>query len=118
MGRSFRLSRLEYANQVPDGAYTLASVAKIMELASEYSIEFLSQVGSNWSTIAANPALPFAPSGILTEFRGANNTAVIKQDDVDLINYPLDYASVNYTQADKLTSLDYVSETPFRLGNS
>ena len=79
-----------------------------MELASEYSQVFNTQIGSNWSTISSNPALPFAPSGILTEFRGANNTAVIKQDDVDLINYPLDYSSENYTQADKLTSLDYV----------
>jgi hypothetical protein len=59
--------------------------------------------------IAENVALPFAPSGILTEFLGANNTAVIKQDDVDLINYPLDYSSENYTREDKLTSLDYVS---------
>jgi len=66
--------------------------------------------------IAENIALPFAPSGILTEFLGANNTAVIKQDDVDLINYPLDYSSENYTREDKLTSLDYVStcmELPF-----
>lgn len=66
-------------------------------------------VESNWSLIAGNVALPFAPSGILTEFLGANNTAVIKQDDVDLINYPLDYSSENYTREDKLTSLDYVS---------
>jgi len=66
-------------------------------------------VESNWSLIAENVALPFAPSGILTEFLGANNTAVIKQDDVDLINYPLDYSSENYTREDKLTSLDYVS---------
>ena len=79
-----------------------------MELASEYAQEFSVQVDSNWSTIAADIALPFAMSGILTEFRGANNTAVIKQDDVDLINYPLDYSSDNYTQADKLDSLDYV----------
>lgn len=66
-------------------------------------------VEANWSLIAGNVALPFAPSGILTEFLGANNTAVIKQDDVDLINYPLDYSSENYTREDKLTSLDYVS---------
>jgi hypothetical protein len=66
-------------------------------------------VEANWSLIAENVSLPFAPSGILTEFLGANNTAVIKQDDVDLINYPLDYSSENYTRADKLTSLDYVS---------
>lgn len=98
----------EYANQVPDGAFTLASIAKIMEISSEYAAEFSVQVDTNWSTIAANLALPFADSGLLTEFRGANNTAVIKQDDVDLINYPLDYSSENYTQADKLASLDYV----------
>lgn len=101
----------EYANQVPDGAFTLASVAKIIELSEEYAQQFSIQVDSNWSTIAANVALPFAESGILTEFLGANNTAVIKQDDVDLINYPLDYSSENYTQADKLVSLDYVSSS-------
>lgn len=66
-------------------------------------------VESNWSAIANNLAFPFAPSGLLTEFLGANNTAVIKQDDVDLINYPLDYTSANYTREDKLNSLDYVS---------
>lgn len=98
----------EYANQVPDGAFTLASLAKIMELTEEYAQNFSIQVESNLSTIANNIALPFAPSGLLEEYLGANNTAVIKQDDVDLINYPLDYSSVNYTQADKLASLDYV----------
>ena len=100
---------VEYANQVPDGAFTLASIAKIIEITSDYAEQFSVQVERNWSAIAANLALPFAPSGLLTEFRGANNTAVIKQDDVDLINYPLDYSSGNYTQADKLNSLDYVS---------
>lgn len=103
--------RAEYANQVADGSFTLASVAKLMELATAYSEEYSLEIGSNWSAIAGNIALPFAPSGILTEFLGANNTAVIKQDDVDLINYPLDYSSANYTQSDKLESLDYVSIT-------
>lgn len=97
----------EYASQVSDGAFTLASVAKIMEFATDYSDEFALDIGRNWSTISSNMAFPFAPSGLLTEFRGANNTAVIKQDDVDLINYPLDYSSVNYTRSDKLASLDY-----------
>lgn len=93
---------------MPDGAFTLASVAKIIELTAEYAQQFSVEVGSNWSAIASDIALPFAPSMLLTEFRGANNTAVIKQDDVDLINYPLDYSSENYTQQDKLDSLDYV----------
>ena len=87
----------------------MASIAKIIQVTSEYAEQFSIQVESNWSTIAGNIALPFAPSGLLTEFRGANNTAVIKQDDVDLINYPLDYSSENYTESDKLNSLDYVS---------
>ncbi|TIA41601.1 hypothetical protein D6C78_01656 [Aureobasidium pullulans] len=104
----------EYANQVPDGAFTLASIAKIIEWAQGYSEEFSLDVEANWSSIAGNVALPFAPSGLLTEFRGANNTAVIKQDDVDLINYPLDYSSENYTREDKLASLDYyaVKQSP------
>ncbi|GAM86756.1 hypothetical protein ANO11243_047750 [Dothideomycetidae sp. 11243] len=97
----------EYANQVPDGAYTLASVAKDIEFAQAYAAKFNITLPSNYSDIASNPALPFAPSGVLAEYLGANNTAVIKQDDADLINYPLDYSSENYTQADKLTSLNY-----------
>ena len=98
----------EYANQVPDGAFTLASVAKDIEFAQGYAAQFNLTLPANYSAIAANPALPFAKSGILAEYLGANNTAVIKQDDVDLINYPLDYSSDNYTEADKLTSLEYV----------
>lgn len=97
----------EYANQVPDGAYTLAAIAKDIQLAEEYSKQFGLQVPSNWSDISEMPALPFASSGILSEYRGANNSAVIKQDDVDLIHYPLDYTTTNYTEANQLTSLDY-----------
>ncbi|TKX25933.1 acid trehalase [Elsinoe australis] len=97
----------EYANQVPDGAFTLASIAKIIEFAEGYADQFNLTLPSNYSDIAANPALPFVESGVLSEYRGANNTAVIKQDAVDLINYPMDYSSENYTEADKLTSLDY-----------
>jgi len=99
----------EYANQVPDGAYTLASIAQDIDYAHQYAQQFSVQLESNLSMIAADPALPFAPSGILTEYLGANNTAVIKQDDVDLISYPLGYSSPNYTEADKLQSLDYYS---------
>ncbi|KAF2158132.1 carbohydrate-binding module family 32 protein [Myriangium duriaei CBS 260.36] len=99
----------EYANQVQDGAYTLAAVAKDIEFAQGYAAQFNITLPANYSDIAGNPALPFAPSGVLTEYFGANNSAVIKQDDVDLINYPLDYSSENYTDSDKLTSLDYYS---------
>ncbi|KAG8623673.1 hypothetical protein KVT40_008649 [Elsinoe batatas] len=97
----------EYANQVPDGAFTLASIAKIIEFAEGYSDQFNLSYPTNYSDIASNPALPFAESGVLSEYRGANNTAVIKQNAVDLINYPFDYSSENYTEEDKLTSLNY-----------
>ncbi|CAD0058876.1 unnamed protein product [Aureobasidium pullulans] len=106
---------VEYNQTV--GGYSISNLTDPdgkFEWAQGYSEEFSLDVEANWSSIAGNVALPFAPSGLLTEFRGANNTAVIKQDDVDLINYPLDYSSENYTREDKLASLDYyaVKQSP------
>ena len=38
-----------------------------------------------------------------------NNSIEVKQADVVLLTYPLDYSQSNYTYADKLLDLDYVS---------
>lgn len=43
-----------------------------------------------------------------------NSTAAVKQADVVLINYPLGY-NENYTVAEKLLDLDYVSTTVHRI---
>lgn len=38
-----------------------------------------------------------------------NNNIQVKQADVVLLAYPLDYSQSNYTAVDKLMDLDYVS---------
>lgn len=40
-----------------------------------------------------------------------NNSVQVKQADVVLLTYPLDYGQSNYTASDKLLDLDYVSLT-------
>lgn len=55
-----------------------------------------------------NVEVPKAPSSITLEYTGMNNSAAVKQADVVLLTYPLDYTQ-NYSTADRLLDLDYVS---------
>lgn len=55
-----------------------------------------------------NVEFPKADSGITLEFTGMNNSAAVKQADVVLLTYPLDYTQ-NYNNSEKLLDLDYVS---------
>lgn len=59
--------------------------------------------------MSENIEFPTAPSDITLEFQTMDNNVNVKQADVILLAYPLDYDQNNYTAADKLLDLDYVS---------
>lgn len=61
-----------------------------------------------WTAMSENIAYPSAPSNITLEYETMNNSAAVKQADIVLLTYPLDYGD-NYTAGDKLLDLDYVS---------
>ncbi|KAI9852623.1 MAG: hypothetical protein M1838_000071 [Thelocarpon superellum] len=96
----------EYANAVDNGAYTLASASKVLTTANSFRALYGMGVNDTWTTIANNVAIPYDASGITTEYEGMNNSVPIKQADVVLNTYPLDYIQ-NYSETQSLNDLNY-----------
>ena len=96
----------EYANNIDNGAFTLASGAELLKEANAFRKKDGLPQNETWTAIYENIAFPKARSNITLEFETMNNSAAVKQADIVLLNYPLDYG-VNYTEADKLLDLDY-----------
>ncbi|KAI9815415.1 MAG: hypothetical protein M1832_005485 [Thelocarpon impressellum] len=96
----------EYANGINNGAFSLASASKVLETASAFRALYGMPVNETWMEIANNVAIPYDASGITLEYDGMNNSVPIKQADVVLTTYPLDYTN-NYTTEQSLTDLDY-----------
>jgi len=66
-------------------------------------------VNQTWAIQAKEIDFPVAPSNITLEYENMNNSIQVKQADVVLLTYPLDYSQSNYTYVDKLMDLNYVS---------
>jgi trehalose/maltose hydrolase-like predicted phosphorylase len=66
-------------------------------------------INQTWAIQAKEIDFPVAPSNITLEYENMNNSIQVKQADVVLLTYPLHYSQSNYTYADKLMDLDYVS---------
>ncbi|KAI9684664.1 MAG: hypothetical protein M1829_000038 [Trizodia sp. TS-e1964] len=96
----------EYANGVDNGAFTLASASKILSTANYFRQLYGMEINNTWADIARNVDIPYDNSGITVEYTGMNNSVPIKQADVVLNTYPLDYI-YNYTDRQKLMDLDY-----------
>jgi hypothetical protein len=66
-------------------------------------------INQTWDIQANDIAFPVAPSNITLEYETMNNSIQVKQADVVLLTYPLDYSLSNYTTAERMLDLDYVS---------
>jgi trehalose/maltose hydrolase-like predicted phosphorylase len=97
----------EFANMVNNTAFTISSAAELLNQANALRSAHGLEINETWKTQSANIAFPKAPSNITLEYIGMNNSVSVKQADVVLLTYPLDYGQ-NYTAADKLLDLDYV----------
>jgi trehalose/maltose hydrolase-like predicted phosphorylase len=104
----------EYANNVDNGAFTIASAAELLKEANALRIAQGLPINETWQEQWQNIAFPRAPSNITLEYQTMNDSVAVKQADVVLLTYPLDYGE-NYTAADKLLDLDYVS-VPYKRG--
>ncbi|CZR59855.1 probable ATH1 Acid trehalase, vacuolar [Phialocephala subalpina] len=96
----------EYANNVDNGAFTIASAAELLKLANALRVQEGLEVNSTWEAQWQGIDFPTAPSNITKEYLTMNNSVAVKQADVVLLTYPLDYGE-NYTAEDKLLDLDY-----------
>jgi trehalose/maltose hydrolase-like predicted phosphorylase len=98
----------EYANNVDNGAFTIASAAELLRQQNELLVDQGLPINQTWETQWENIAFPEAPSNITLEYQTMNDSVAVKQADVVLLTYPLDYGQ-NYDASDKLLDLDYVS---------
>ncbi|CAD6935167.1 unnamed protein product [Tilletia controversa] len=104
----------EYSNHVKNGAFTNAAIAVSLRFAEEAAnvLGLQDQIGQNWTSIADNitilktngsdPVITIESEG----FDGSifNGTTAVKQADVVLMIYPLEFPT-----ADPLADLDYYS---------
>ncbi|KAH8685776.1 glycoside hydrolase family 65 protein [Tricladium varicosporioides] len=96
----------EYANNIDNGAFTISSAAELLKQANSLrELQGLS-INETWETQLENIEYPSAPSNITLEYTGMNNSVAVKQADVVLLTYPLDFGQ-DYTEEDKLLDLDY-----------
>lgn len=78
-------------------------IAETLSNANAFRQQFGIETNSTWDEMAAN-VLVLRENGVTLEFTTMNGSAVVKQADVILDTYPLDYAT-----QDPLNDLNYVS---------
>ena len=81
-------------------------IAETLKNANAFRQRFGLEENRTWDDMAAN-VLVIRENGVTLEFTTMNGSAVVKQADVVLNTYPLDYSS-NYSSQDSLNDLDYV----------
>lgn len=85
-------------------------IAKTLLHTNSFRQQFGLEPNSTWDEMASD-VLIIRENGVTLEFTSMNGSAVVKQADVVLNTFPLDYTA-NYTAQDSLNDLDYVSSTP------
>jgi Glycosyl hydrolase family 65 central catalytic domain. len=93
---------------VDAGGFTMPLIAETLRNTNSFRQQFGLEENSTWDQMAEN-VLFIRENGVTLEFTTMNGSAVVKQADVVLNTYPLDYTS-NYTTQESLDDLDYVSE--------
>ncbi|KAK9464675.1 glycosyl hydrolase family 65 central catalytic domain-containing protein [Lipomyces arxii] len=84
----------EYANHINNGAFTNAGISKVMSWARRASEVLGLRSDPKWQDIEENIYLPIdEDANLMLEFTTMNGSVEIKQADVVLINYPLEFKS-------------------------
>ena len=97
----------EYADYVDNGGYTMPLIADTLTTANQFRTLFGTQENATWTTQAQNVVISRDDNvNIILEYSGMNGSIDVKQADVVLDTYPLNY-QVNYTSQDSLNDLDY-----------
>ena len=97
----------EYANGVDNGGFTMPLIADTLTNANTFRQLLGQPINSTFSDIAANVFISRSPeAGIIDEYTGMNGSISVKQADVVLDTFPLNYQQ-NYTRTDSLSDLSY-----------
>lgn len=82
-------------------------IAQTLLNANSFRKQFGLEPNSTWNDMAAN-VLIIQDNGVTLEYTTMNNSVEVKQADVVLNAYPLDYTA-DYEPSEILKDLDYVS---------
>lgn len=97
----------EYANGVDNGGFTMPLIADTLTNANTFRQLLGLPTNSTFSDIASNIFISRdAAAGIIDEYTGMNGSISVKQADVVLDTFPLNYQT-NYTATDSLNDLKY-----------
>lgn len=97
----------EYANMVDNGGFTMPLIADTLINANTFASIFGTSPNSTFDDIAANIFISRnGDAGIIEEYTGMNGSISVKQADVVLVTFPLNYQN-NYTKQDSLNDLIY-----------
>jgi trehalose/maltose hydrolase-like predicted phosphorylase len=88
-------------------------VAETLRYSNSFRQQFGLEENSTWDQMA-DSVLVLRDNDVTLEFTTMNGSAVVKQADVVMVTYPLDYTA-NYTSKNALDDLDYVSADLFLL---
>jgi hypothetical protein len=89
------------------GGFTMPLIAETLRYSNAFRQQFGLEENSTWEEMA-DGVLVLRENGVTLEFTTMNGSAAVKQADVVLNTYPLDYTA-NYSSQDSLNDLDYVS---------
>lgn len=95
----------EYANHVDAGGFTMASISQTLTYANLFRKQLGKDQNDTWADMAENVLL-LRQNDVTLEYTTMNNSVEVKQADVVLNTYPLDYTR-NYAPSAALNDLDY-----------
>ena len=99
----------EYANHEDNGAFTIASSADLLLVLNDLNRNQGKPNNELWRNMSDDIQFPESPVDISLEYQKMNNSVEVKQADVVLLTYPLDYDQNNYTTRNRQLDLDYYS---------
>ena len=110
-GSSYTLTNMtdpdEYANMVDNGGFTMPLIADTLMNANLFREFFGQQSNSTFDDVASNIYIDKnSEVGIINEYTGMNGSISVKQADVVLVTFPLNYQQ-NYTNDNARADLDY-----------
>ncbi|KAL8848061.1 MAG: hypothetical protein Q9221_006895 [Calogaya cf. arnoldii] len=97
----------EYANHVDNGGFTMPLIAETLRYANMFRGLFGIPQNATFTDQSENIFISRNPdAGIIEEYTGMNGSISVKQADVVLNTFPLNYQD-NYTSADRFNDLTY-----------
>lgn len=92
-------------NGVNNGAFTVASASKLLQLGNKIPQAKGQLTNQRWNAQINAPKPPKTSSGITLGYGGMSNSVVSKPADVVLIAHSLDYSGTTFNSANKLQDL-------------